>query len=96
MSGEMSKKMKCPQCGEYVWDEQEFCDVCGEELDWSQYVEEPEIPSVKGLHYGEIVCDCGKSFYFESVSLNVSCVACGRNHITSTFPVKGDENGTNI
>lgn len=92
----MSKKMKCPQCGDYVWDEQKFCDECGEQLDWSNYVPEPETPYPKGVHHGSINCSCGQIFWIETINGVTDCINCGKTHVVTHLPVKGDENGTDI
>lgn len=55
------------------------------------------------VRYGTINCDCGQSFYFETVRKKVSCIKCDKEHDASTFPVKeeppveeGDPDGTDI
>lgn len=31
-----SSSARCPRCGDYVWDEQRYCFMCGQKLRWSR------------------------------------------------------------
>lgn len=86
MADKISKRMTCSECGNVVWNEQSFCEKCGNALDWYSYVEPAQEP--QGIRCGTINCSCGQSFYFETVQTKVNCIKCNKEYDVSTFPFK--------
>ena len=40
------------------------------------------------MHHGDILCECGQQFYFETVNSGINCIACGAQFDVSSFPPK--------
>ena len=40
------------------------------------------------MKFGEIRCECGQTFYFETTREEILCVSCGHVHNVIDFPLK--------
>ena len=43
------------------------------------------------MRKGEISCDCGQDFYFETLNEKINCIKCGKEHDVSSFMIKPAE-----
>lgn len=40
------------------------------------------------MRYGNIRCECGQSFYFETVNPEINCITCNVPHDVTSYPFK--------
>jgi hypothetical protein len=40
------------------------------------------------MREGTINCECGQSFYFETVNTQIACIKCNKMHDVSGYPFK--------
>ena len=40
------------------------------------------------MKFGEIRCNCGQVFYFETINESITCTTCGLSHDILSFPNK--------
>jgi len=83
--------MVCPNCEKLLKEfEQAFCQSCGKELEWlsfEDYSEGPkETESAETIHQGNLKCNCGQTFYFETNKQKINCINCGKEYDASSFP----------
>lgn len=48
------------------------------------------------MRYGNISCECGQSFYFETEMDSIRCLNCQKKFDVSQFPNKEDVNTTTL
>ena len=71
----------CPNCEHEIEEDSKLCQECGTKLEWKE--DEacfPPKPEQNVMREGNIKCDCGQAFYYETVRLVVKCIKCGKEH----------------
>lgn len=84
----MEKFVKCPECEAFILDTEAVCPECGHNM-------VPPVPVP--MRRGNVSCQCGQSFFVESVYNTVACISCGTVHDITHIPLTGGEtDGTTI
>jgi endogenous inhibitor of DNA gyrase (YacG/DUF329 family) len=86
----------CPNCEHEIEEGFKFCNECGTQLEWKDIeVYFPPKPEQDVMREGNIMCDCGQAFYFETRRKIVNCINCNKEYDISGYPIKGvTPNGT--
>jgi len=58
-----------------------FCQECGTQLECKEdeICSQPK-PEQNVMREGNIKCDCGQEFYYETRRLVINCIKCGKEH----------------
>ncbi len=71
----------CPNCEYEIKEDSKFCPDCGAKLEWKGIEEYfPPKPGQNGMREGNIKCDCGQVFYYETRRAVINCIKCGKEH----------------
>lgn len=58
-----------------------ICPNCEIQLEWKEdEVDIPSKPEQNAMRKGNIKCDCGQEFYYETKRLVINCIKCGKEH----------------
>lgn len=73
----------CPNCEHEIEEDFKFCNECGTQLEWKDIEAYfPPKPEKDIMREGNIKCDCGLVFYYETKRLAINCIKCGKEHST--------------
>lgn len=73
----------CPNCEHEIEEDSKFCNECGTKLEWkADEVYFPPKPEKNVMREGNIKCDCGQNFYFETKRPTISCIKCNKEYST--------------
>lgn len=70
----VEKHGKCSNCEHEIEKDSKFCQECGTQLEWKEDAEQ------NVMRKGNIKCDCGQEFYYETKRLAINCIKCGKEH----------------
>lgn len=71
----------CPNCEHKIEEDSKFCQECGTQLECKEgeIYSQPK-PEQNVMRKGNIKCDCGQEFYYETRKLVINCIKCGKEH----------------
>jgi len=76
-------------CEHEIEEDSKFCQECGTQLEWKEdEVCFPPKSEQNVMRGGNIKCDCGQEFYYETRRLTINCIKCNKEYSTATRPVK--------
>ncbi len=62
-------------------EEHGICPKCGTQLEWKEgEARFSSKPEQNVMREGNIKCDCGQEFYYETKKLVINCIKCGKEH----------------
>ena len=71
----------CPNCEQEIEEDSKFCQGCGIQREWEEdEVYSPPKPEQNVMREGNIKCDCGQEFYYETKRLVINCIKCGKEY----------------